>query len=179
MKKIFLTILTTITILGVNAQGSDLIFSRVIDTTLSVTISSCTNMYTSKTFGASITVPSNKVWKITSYSNVSTFNSSTNPNDWGDNNYRYNTNPCSYGPSYGNAGFKSDILKNVNGEYIVIFPSGSTNTLMPVWINAGTELKASFYSAYSSNYNWTWQAWLPYVSHVNLSIIEFYVVPIE
>ena len=70
------------------------------------------------------------------------------------------------------------LLKNVNGDYIVIFSSGSTNTLMPVWINAGTELKASFYST-SSNFQWTWQAWLPYVSHVNLSIIEFYVVPIE
>ena len=178
MKKIFLTILTTITILGVNAQGSDLIFSRVIDTTLSVTISSCTNMYTSKTFGASITVPSNKVWKITSYSNVSTFNSSTNPNDWGDNNYENTGYNCNGSKSTSNANFKSDILKNVNGDYIVIFPSGSTNTLMPVWINAGTELKASFYST-NTNYQWTWQAWLPYVSHVNLSIIEFYVVPIE
>lgn len=176
MKKIFLTILTTITVLGVNAQGSDLIFSRVIDTTLSVTISSCTNTNTSKTFGTSITVPSNKVWKITSYSDVSTFNSSTSPNDWDDNNS--GAYQCSGSKSTSNAGFKSDILKNVNGDYIVIFPSGSTNTLMPVWINAGTELKASLYSSsYSSTF--TWQAWLPYVSHVNLSIIEFYVVPIE
>ena len=178
MKKIFLTVLTIITVLGVNAQGSDLIFSRVIDTTLSVTLSSCTNTYTSKTFGASITVPSNKVWKITSYSNVSTFNSSTNPNDWDDNNLFHPSYNCSGLIATGNTGFKSDILKNVNGDYIVIFPSGSTNTLMPVWINAGTELKASFYSG-SSSYQWTWQGWLPYVSHVNLSIIEFYVVPIE
>ena len=178
MKKIILTILTTITVLGVNAQGSDLIFSRVIDTTLSVTISSCTNTYTSKTFGTSITVPSNKVWKITSYSDVSTFNSSTSPNDWDDNNNGNAAYRCSGSKSTSNAGFKSDILKNVNGDYIVIFPSGSTNTLMPVWINAGTELKASLYSS-SYSYTFTWQAWLPYVSHVNLSIIEFYVVPIE
>ena len=156
------------------SQGNNLQFSRVIDTVLKVEVSSCANLYTTKVFGSSMTVPNNTVWKITSYSNMSTVNSSTDPNDWDDLNY---ANYYCTGSKYtSEANFKSDILKNVNGDYIIIFPSGSTNTLMPVWLNAGTELKASFYST-SGNFTHTWQAWLPYKSYVNLSIIEFNIVP--
>mgnify|MGYP006135842503 CR=1 FL=1 len=158
------------------AQGNNLQFSRVIDTVLKVEVSSCTNLYTTKVFGSSMTVPNNMVWKITSYSNMSTVNSSSDPNDWENLNLYVTNYQCNGSQSTGGAGFKSDILKNVNGDYITIFPSGSTNTLMPVWLNAGTELKASFYST-SSNYIYTWQAWLPYKSYVNLSIIEFNIVP--
>tara|TARA_B110000977_G_C10769110_1_gene373914 strand:- start:38 stop:577 length:540 start_codon:yes stop_codon:yes gene_type:complete len=156
------------------AQGNNLQFSRIIDTVLKVEVSSCTNLYTTKVFGSSMTVPSNTVWKITSYSNMSTVNSSSDPNDWDDLNYE--SYYCTGSKYTSEAGFKSDILKNVNGDYIIIFPSGSTNTLMPVWLNAGTELKASFYST-SGNFRQTWQAWLPYKSYVNLSIIEFNIVP--
>ena len=97
---------------------------------------------------------------------VSTINSSSNANNWG-----LLATSCS-NTGLGEPGFKSDILKNVNGGYIVILPSGSTNTLMPVWLNAGTELKASFYST-NTTYDFTYPAYLPYKSYVNLSIIEF------
>ena len=185
MKKIVLLLFTIFAFSAATTQGNNLQFSRVIDTVLKVEVTSCTNLYSSKVFGSSITVPNNTVWKITSYSNISTVNSSTNPKYWdelnmdvviGDTSTPISNNPCNGDFSSGNAGFKSDILKNVNGDFIVIFPSGSTNTLMPVWLNAGTELKASFYSN-SSNYRYTWQAWLPYKSYVNLSIIEFNIVP--
>ena len=174
MKKIVLLLFTIFAFSAATTQGNNLQFSRVIDTVLKVEVTSCTDLYSSKVFGSSITVPNNTVWKITSYSDVSTVNSSTDPNNWDYANY-YGYQ-CNGNKGTGNAGFKSDILKNVNGDFIVIFPSGSTNTLMPVWLNAGTELKASFYST-SGNYRYTWQAWLPYKSYVNLSIIEFNIVP--
>lgn len=175
MKKIVLLLFTIFAFSAATGQGSNLQFSRVIDTALMVEVTSCTNMHTTKVFGSSITVPNNTVWKVTSYSNVSTVNSSTNPNYWEHLNNANSNYQCNGAFSPGNAVFKSDILKNVNGDYITIFPSGSTNTLMPVWLNAGTELKASFYST-SSSYKYTWQAWLPYKSYVNLSIIEFNIV---
>ena len=176
MKNIVLLLFTIFAFSAATGQGNNLQFSRVIDTILKVEVSSCTNMYSTKVFGSSITVPNNTVWKVTSYSNVSTVNSSANPNDWDELNLVNPTYQCNGSKSTHDAGFKSDILKNVNGDYIVIFPSGSTNTLMPVWLNAGTELKASFYSI-SSSYTYTWQAWLPYKSYVNISIIEFNIVP--
>ena len=66
MKKIFLTILTTITILGVNAQGNNLQFNQAIFQEFIFTVPSG---YYERFFNAgTITVPQNKVWKITSSS---------------------------------------------------------------------------------------------------------------
>lgn len=69
MKKLILTILTIITILGVNAQGNNLQFNRALfETVLS-------KIFTGSTFSGpnlnesnAFIVPSGKVWKITSIS---------------------------------------------------------------------------------------------------------------
>ena len=61
MKKIILTILTTITILGVNAQGNNLQFNRAFNYEYSQLCSLQDQLYSA----GSITVPQNKVWKIT------------------------------------------------------------------------------------------------------------------
>ena len=66
MKKLILTILTTITILGVNAQGNNLQFNQAIFQEFIFTVPSS---YSERFFVAgTITVPQNKVWKITSSS---------------------------------------------------------------------------------------------------------------
>jgi hypothetical protein len=64
MKKLILTILTTITIFGVNAQGNNLQFNQSIFFDLSNTNQQSGIWESSGTF----TVPANKTWKITSTS---------------------------------------------------------------------------------------------------------------
>ena len=71
MKKLILTILTTITIFGVSAQGNNLQFNQVLNYDYSVFCGAQYVLYSAGNF----TVPSNKVWKIT-YSSVY---SSSNP----------------------------------------------------------------------------------------------------
>ena len=61
MKKIILTILTTITIWGVNAQGNNLEFNRAFNYEYSQLCSLEDQLYSA----GNITVPQNKVWKIT------------------------------------------------------------------------------------------------------------------
>ena len=73
MKKLILTILTTITILGINAQGNNLQFNQVLNYEYSVYALNYETSYSAGT----IIVPQNKVWKIT-YSSVY---SSTEPNN--------------------------------------------------------------------------------------------------
>lgn len=75
MKKLILTILTTITILGINAQGNNLQFNQVLNYEYSVYALNYETSYSAGT----IIVPQNKVWKIT-YSSVY---SSTEPNNSG------------------------------------------------------------------------------------------------
>ena len=63
MKKLILTILTTITILGVNAQGNNLHFNRALfETIFSAIPDNLTPYYVVQN---SFTVPTGKVWKIT------------------------------------------------------------------------------------------------------------------
>ena len=64
MKKIILTVLTIITIWGVNAQGNNLQFNQVINQTFTVNVTANERWFASST----ITVPIDKVWKITSSS---------------------------------------------------------------------------------------------------------------
>ena len=64
MKKLILTILTTITILGLNAQGNNLQFNKVENLTFTTT----NNSNNSQVNAGSFTVPANKVWKIVSLS---------------------------------------------------------------------------------------------------------------
>ena len=71
MKKLILTIVTTITIWGVNAQGNNLQFNRAFNYEHSQLCSLENQLYSA----GSITVPQNKVWKITH----SSVYSSTNP----------------------------------------------------------------------------------------------------
>lgn len=63
MKKIIFTILTTITILGVNAQGNNLQFNRALFERYDI---DCIGNFSNKAFYQSntFTVPTNKVWKI-------------------------------------------------------------------------------------------------------------------
>ena len=61
MKKLILTILSTITILGVNAQGNNLQFNRAFNYEYSQLCSVGDQLYSA----GNITVPPNKVWKIT------------------------------------------------------------------------------------------------------------------
>ena len=72
MKKLILTIVTTITIWGVNAQGNNLQFNQAIFQEFIFTVPSG---YDERFFNAgTITVPQNKVWKITSSSAYCTDN---------------------------------------------------------------------------------------------------------
>ena len=68
MKKLILTILTTITILGVNAQGNNLQFNQVIDLTFNV--STATRL---STITSAFTIPTGKVWKITKAGGITVY----------------------------------------------------------------------------------------------------------
>jgi hypothetical protein len=68
MKKIILTILTTITIWGINAQGNNLEFNQVIDLTFNV--STATRL---STITSAFTIPTGKVWKITKAGGITAY----------------------------------------------------------------------------------------------------------
>ena len=83
MKKLILTILTTITIFGVNAQGNNLQFNRALFERYDIT---CTGNFNNEPFYKSntFTIPTNKVWKIHRSSIVKrAYNSSSNSLDFG------------------------------------------------------------------------------------------------
>ena len=60
MKKLILTILTTITILGVNAQGNNLQFNRALTEIIDINPGIINNRIAPNAF----TVPAGKVWKV-------------------------------------------------------------------------------------------------------------------
>lgn len=110
MKKIILTVLTIITIWEVNAQGNNLQFNQVIN-----------NEYTLSTFLShrynqvgSITVPTNKVYKITSGSAYRW--------DGGSNDF---TNGCSI-----------KVGENILFDYS--YSDGGQISNTPVWLGSGT-----------------------------------------
>ena len=107
MKKLILTILTTITILGVNAQGNNLQFNQAIFQEFIVTVP--TN-YDERFFSAgTVTVPQGKIWKITSSSAYCT---DINAND---------------------KMYEASIKIN---NHILRFEVGSNQT-SPIWLNSG------------------------------------------
>jgi len=65
MKKLILTILTTITILGVNAQGNNLQFNRALFEDYTVQAPSGSDYHI---ISNAFTIPAGKVWKVTSLS---------------------------------------------------------------------------------------------------------------
>jgi len=84
MKKLILTILTTITILGVNAQGNNLQFNRALFETICTTTAYQASYHN---IANAFTIPVGKVWKI-NYVEGSDFKnlnwSPSNANDIGD-----------------------------------------------------------------------------------------------
>lgn len=113
MKKLILTILTIITILGLNAQGNNLEFSQSIFTEfINITGPSADSYITSGTF----TIPANKTWKITSAACYQ----------------RYNTNSNLYSIPCGLM-INNHILSHSfnNGNY-------HTPTEYPIWLPEGT-----------------------------------------
>lgn len=110
MKKLIFTILTTITILGLNAQGNNLQFNQVINN--EYTLSSFLNHRYNQV--GSITVPTNKVYKITSASAYR----------WDGGSYDY-TNGCS-------------IKVGENILYDYLYSNGGQISNTPVWLSSGT-----------------------------------------
>lgn len=107
MKKLIFTILTIITILGVNAQGNNLQFNQAIFQEFIVTVPI---NYDERFFNAgTITVPQDKIWKITSSSAYCT---DINPND---------------------KMYEASIKIN---NHILRFEVGSNQT-SPIWLNPG------------------------------------------
>ena len=168
MKKIFLTILTTITILGVNAQGSDLIFSRVIDTVLIVEATTCTDLYANPVISPSITVPSGFVWKITSIS-MERGNADAN---------RYlSAYDCTSGNS--SSSLCGNLRKHLVGTTFNLYGDNLfSQGEFPMWFNSGTVFDAVM-SSDDDWYRWTRDTYQPFRVAIALSIIEFIQAPIE
>ncbi|MDA7787520.1 hypothetical protein N8960_00765 [bacterium] len=112
MKKLILTILSTTTILGVNAQGNNLQFSQTIFTEfINITGLTTSDYINSGTF----TIPANKTWKITSASCYQRNNS----------NSSINSNICG--------------LMINNHNLLQSFNNGIYNTTKyPIWLPEGT-----------------------------------------
>lgn len=168
MKKIFLTILTTITILRVNAQGSDLIYSRVIDTVLIAETSTCTDLYANPVISPSITVPSGFVWKITSISMER-------------GNVDANRNLSAYDCISSNfsTGLRGNLRKHLVGTTFNIYGDNLfSQGEFPMWFNSGTVFDAVMSSG-SDWYRWTRFTDHPFRVAIALSIIEFIQSPID
>jgi len=79
MKKLILTILTTITILGVNAQGNNLQFNRALFESVATFIYNITT--NDIEIQNSFTVPAGKTWKITAIGGSDRILSNTDVNN--------------------------------------------------------------------------------------------------
>ena len=168
MKKIILTVLTIITVLGVNAQGSDLIFSRVIDTVLIAEATTCTDLYLNPVVSPPITVPSGFVWKITSIS-MERGNAYAN---------RYlSANNCT--SSNSTSSLCGNLRKHLVGTTFNIYGDNLfSQGEFPMWFNSGTVFDAVM-SSDSDWYKWTRVTEQPFRVAIALSIIEFIQSPID
>ena len=167
MKKIILTVLTIITVLGVNAQGSDLIYSRVIDTVLIVEATTCTDLYANPVISPSITVPSGFVWKITSIS------MERGAKDGQRSVCYYNCNAGSQNYLCGH------LRKHLVGTTFNIYGDNLfSQGEFPMWFNSGTVFDAVM-SSDDDWYRWTRNIYQPFRVAIALSIIEFIQSPIE
>ena len=168
MKKIILTVLTIITVLGVNAQGSDLIFSRVIDTVLIVEATTCTDLYANPVISPSITVPSGFVWKITS---ISMERGNVNAER------RLSAYDCTNGNF--SAALCGNLRKHLVGTTFNIYGDNLfSQGEFPMWFNSGTVFDAVM-SSKSDWYKWTRNQNQPFRVAIALSIIEFIQSPID
>ena len=132
MKKIILTILTIITILGVNAQGNNLQFNRALFETIFSEIPS--NLASSNyTKTASFTVPAGKTWKITDWSAT---NSTTTNGQSG----------------YMNGGIY--ISKTGEEEFFRLQPFDYSKTVEIIWLPEGSyDIHIESWNG-SSNFTW-------------------------
>ena len=151
MKKLIFTILTTITILGVNAQGNNLQFNRALFESAEIVTTGNFN-YSTFLKSNAFTVPSGKVWKITNCEGVvPSYNLTPNANFSGSlknigniaisksnqNNYKFigGGGSSAYDSNYGIIWLPSgdyDILVTVDvaGTYSVVF-SGIEFNIVP------------------------------------------------
>lgn len=118
MKKLIFTILTTITILGLNAQGNNLQFNRAFNYEYSQLCSLQYQLYSAGSF----TVPTNKVWKITHSSVYSSTNASYSGALLIDN-----IKVCAGRIGASSASEKGGILWLKSGNYSVYLMSTSTS----------------------------------------------------
>ena len=176
--KTIISLVIFLTLQVANAQTKNLEFNRVIDTILKVEITSCTDIYNNPAYSAvELTVPSGKVWKVTSLGSeglrLGGYLSSS-----ADNHY-YTRFSCSSSSS-GTYAVACVIKLQGSEEYELL-----TNSYVseederfrggieyPIWLNSLTILKAKMYSK-SSSLNWTNSDYLPYVYKAHVSLIEF------
>ena len=142
------------------AQGYNLKFNRVIDTVISISHTSCTNMYSTPVYGSTIVVPNGVVWKITSLigtpsSAVCMYSSCSNT-------------------SCGTNGYSNFFKLSGNQEFALFSTGGDSQFNLPLWVNAQTSFRWKAWSSSSTReYNRTWDV----NNSAHLSIIEFLLVP--
>ena len=137
MKKLILTILTTITILGVYAQGNNLQFNRALFERYDIDcIGNFSNgaFYQSNTF----TIPANKVWKINKTSiSLRAYSSSSNDLTF--------------------HGMMAVSLANENKFFLLTdFPSDAASNENLIWLPSGTydiKVKVNFSGTYDIIFN--------------------------
>ncbi|MEI6766610.1 MAG: hypothetical protein WCM76_13335 [Bacteroidota bacterium] len=158
---------------GVFAQGYSLKFNRVIDTVLTVNITTCVDLGGNGVSGGVITVPAGTIWKVEAVGPLMYQGDVTLYNNCSASNYaNYVT---TWAIIVDDGGPDRGFLKRriyENGAYTLQTLDGT------LWLRAGTSMAATVYST-SATYKFT-----PYATVSNsfsckaqLSIIEFLLVP--
>ena len=123
MKKLILTILTTITILGVNAQGNNLQFNRALYETVTTTPITHRSSYN---ISNAFTIPAGKVWKITYVTSSDAINSSSTAQRI-NNLYVSKSGQEEYGEVFFPTSANNPPLWLPEGTYDLNFNCGSSN----------------------------------------------------
>jgi hypothetical protein len=150
--------------LNAAGQGYNLQFNRVIDTSLAVSVTVCTDITASGISSTSVSVPAGKVWKIESIGPLEYYGSS----------YLYNS--CSFNSSTSNntiwALCMDDGTRSTLKRYAYLLSGsyGEQAANMPVWLRAGTSLYVNI-SPRNTGYRFTDGSQTSVKT--SLSIIEF------
>lgn len=170
-RSIFIGLFLWVCAFGARAQNS-LAFSKVIDTTLVVSITSCQSVSGNGISGFLITVPAGKTWKVESVGPIYYSGDAEMYNACGSSSY------ANYATTWGiqiddGQADKAFLKRRVyDGAWITESLDGT------LWMSAGTSLSANIGSR-NTTYTFTRYATPsnPFVCKVHVSIIEFDIVP--
>lgn len=163
LKHIFMICALLCCSIGMMGQGFNLQFNRIIDTSLSAAVTSCTDITANGLSSNIITVPAGKVWKVESIGPLEYYGSTYLYNSCTLSSYASNNTTWSLLMDDGTRCTLKRYAYMLSGSYA----EQAANT--PVWLRAGTSLYTNI-SPRNTTYRFTDGA---ASVRTSLSIIEF------